>query len=167
MTVKCAAGTEGGPGSEPQFRTTLWLFFARVLLCWVALAFLPFSRVKGGYHYRPVRGELASVTRKGGRVWYWMYYDLCITAGCLVLIFLIYTENKTDWVQNAQLFHVKVLYGMLSFPWVFLRLPMMYSLILALKPSKYNRAGETVRPATGKEKAAARAARRGKVVPAS
>ena len=75
MTVKCAAGTEGGPGSEPQFRTTLWLFFARVLLCWVALAFLPFSLVKGGNHYRPVRGELASVTRKGGRVWYWMYYD--------------------------------------------------------------------------------------------
>ena len=76
MTVKCAAGTEGGPGSEPQFRTTLWLFFARVLLCWVALAFLPFSRVKGGYHYRPVRGELASVTRKGGRV------DFCSSLSC-------------------------------------------------------------------------------------
>ena len=67
--------SSGAPGSEPAFRQTVWLFFARFFLCWVALALLPWSAVKGGYHYEPVRGELASVTRKGGRVWYWMYYD--------------------------------------------------------------------------------------------
>ena len=40
------------------------------------------------------------------------------------------------------------------------------SLILSLKPTNYNRAGETVRPATRKEMAAARDARHGKVGPA-
>ena len=160
----CSAGA---PGSEPAFRATLWLFFARVLLCWVALGLLPWSAVKGGYHYEPVRGELASVARKGGRVWYWMCYDLVVAAGCLALVAVIYDRpGGADWVQNAQLFHVKVLYGMLSFPWMVLKLPMMYSLILALKPTNYNRAGETVRPATGREMAAARDARRGKVGPA-
>ena len=160
----CSAGA---PGSEPAFRATLWLFFARVLLCWVALGLLPWSAVKGGYHYEPVRGERASVARKGGRVWYWMCYDLVVAAGCLALVAVIYDRpGGADWVQNAQLFHVKVLYGMLSFPWMVLKLPMMYSLILALKPTNYNRAGETVRPATGREMAAARDARRGKVGPA-
>ena len=164
--------SDGAPGSEPAFRETLWLFFARVLLCWVALGLLPWSAVKGGYHYEPVRGELASVTRKGGRVWYWMYYDLAIFAGCMALIYFIFTQDGADglggtnWVVNAQLFHVKVVYGMLSFPWVILKLPMMYSLILSLKPTKYNRRGETVRSATGKEMAAARDARHGKVGPA-
>ena len=159
--------SDGAPGSEPAFRETLWLFFARVLLCWVALGLLPWSAVKGGYHYEPVRGELASVARKGGRVRYWMYYDLVVAAGCLALVIFIYDQpGGTDWVQNAQLFHVKVLYGMLSFPWMVLKLPMMYSLILSLKPTNYNRAGETVRPATGKEMAAARDARHGKVGPA-
>ena len=158
--------SSGAPGSEPKFRETLWLFFARFLLCWVALALLPWSAVKGGYHYEPVRGELASVTRKGGRVWYWMYYDLAIFLGCMALIYFIFTQpGGTDWVVNAQLFHVKVVYGMLSFPWVILKLPMMYSLILSLKPTKYNRRGETVRSATGKEMAAAREARKGKVSP--
>ena len=163
--------SDGAPGSEPAFRETLWLFFARVLLCWVALGLLPWSAVKGGYHYEPVRGELASVTRKGGRVWYWMYYDLAVFAGCMALIYFIFSQpgadglGGTNWVVNAQLFHVKVVYGMLSFPWVILKLPMMYSLILSLKPTKYNRAGETVRSATGKEMAAAREARKGKVSP--
>mgnify|MGYP004139693069 CR=1 FL=1 len=158
--------SSGAPGSEPAFRQTVWLFFARFFLCWVALALLPWSAVKGGYHYEPVRGELASVTRKGGRVWYWMYYDLAVFAGCMALIYFIFTQDGgTDWVVNAQLFHVKVVYGMLSFPWVILKLPMMYSLILSLKPTKYNRAGETVRSATGKEMAAAREARKGKVSP--
>ena len=159
--------SDGAPGSEPAFRATLWLFFARVLLCWVALGLLPWSAAKGGYHYEPVRGERASVARKGGRVWYWMGYDLVVAAGCLALVAVIYDRpGGADWVQNAQLFHVKVLYGMLSFPWMVLKLPMMYSLILALKPTNYNRAGETVRPATGREMAAARDARRGKVGPA-
>ena len=163
--------SSGAPGSEPKFRETVWLFFARFFLCWVALALLPWSAVKGGYHYEPVRGELASVTRKGGRVWYWMYYDLAIFAGCMALIYFIFTQDGADglggtnWVVNAQLFHVKVVYGMLSFPWVILKLPMMYSLILSLKPTKYNRRGETVRSATGKEMAAAREARKGKVSP--
>ena len=106
-----------------------------------------------------------------GRVWYWMYYDLAIFAGCMALIYFIFTQDGADglggtnWVVNAQLFHVKVVYGMLSFPWVILKLPMMYSLILSLKPTKYNRRGETVRSATGKEMAAAREARKGKVSP--
>ena len=94
-------------------------------------------------------------------------YDLVVAAGCLALVIFIYDQpGGTDWVQNAQLFHVKVLYGMLSFPWMVLKLPMMYSLILSLKPSTSHRAGETVRPATGREMAAARDARHGKVGPA-
>ena len=42
----------------------------------------------------------------------------------------------------------------------------MYTVVLHIKPTKYNRAGATVRPATAKEKRAARDARLGKVSPA-
>ena len=69
------------------------------------------------------------------------------------------------WVVNAQLFHLKALYGVLSFPWLLLKLPLADALVLALKPTKYNRAGQTVRPATAKERKAARAARLGQVAP--
>jgi hypothetical protein len=44
----------------------------------------------------------------------------------------------------------------LSFPWFILKLPLLYTVILGLKPTLYNRRGDTVRPANAKEKRAAR-----------
>ena len=84
------------PGSHPAFREALVLFLVRVALCWAALCLLPFATVKGGYRYEPLRGELRlkDVARKGGRVWYFMYYDAAVFGACVVMGYLVFLEGQ-------------------------------------------------------------------------
>ena len=144
------------PGNHPNFRVELLFFLVKGGLCWLALLMLPWSEVKGGRLYVPLKSD-PDLARKGGRVWNLMYYDLLVFAACLGLGLQVYADaDKPGWVQDAQLFHIKALYGVLSFPWFILKLPLLYTVILGLKPTLYNRRGDTVRPANAKEKRAAR-----------
>jgi hypothetical protein len=49
-----------------------------------------------------------------------------------------------------------MLYSMLAFPWVLLKLPLAYTVVLHLKPTGHNQSGEVVRLYNGKERRIAR-----------
>jgi hypothetical protein len=53
---------------------------------------------------------------------------------------------------RARVFWIRVLYGLLCFPWWILKMPMMFPIILHAHPTAYNRLGQTVPFANAKEK---------------
>ena len=70
--------------------------------------------------------------------------------------------DEPDHLVRARVYHIKMLYSVLSFPWLLLKLPLAFTLVLHLKPTGYNRRGQVVRKCNAKERKAARNRRRGK-----
>jgi hypothetical protein len=114
--------------------------------------FIPYSQQKGGSHITPSDGA----TKKGGRVFLWLYYDLLVFSIIVALgLTAFYNLSGLDAASEAfrstegkfknYLFWLKCLYGLLCAPWLVFSFPGMYTLILRLRPTAYNERGDTVR----------------------
>ena len=100
---------------------------------------------------------------------YLMAYDTVVFLACVGWgLFELYGRDPAldRHILLGRLFHLKILYSLLSLPWFLLKLPLAFTLCLHLKPTAYTRSGKTVRLATGKERAEARERRRTKAVAA-
>ena len=94
---------------------------------------------------------------KGGRLWLFMAYDTVLLATCIgVGVWTWYAVDEPEYKIRARVFHVKMLYSMCTFPWLLLSLPLAFTLVLHLKPTAYNQAGQVVRVASAKQRKAAR-----------
>ena len=91
-----------------------------------------------------------------------MWYDTIILLCCIGAgAFAWFGTAEPDHIVRARVFHIRMLYSVLAFPWLFLKLPLAYTLVLHLKPTGYNQAGQVVRKCNSKERHAARDKRRG------
>ena len=86
-----------------------------------------------------------------------MFYDTlilgCCVAGGAVAWF---ATDEAEYIARARVYHIRLLYSTLAFPWLLLKLPLAYTLVLHLKPTGYNESGEVVRLCNAKERRAAR-----------
>ncbi|KAL4502409.1 hypothetical protein ABPG72_011996 [Tetrahymena utriculariae] len=81
--------------------------------------------------------------KKGGRIKFFMIYDIFIFAICLALIIisLVYYKDSEDWQKYQFVYLMKTVYGFFNFPWlVFLFSPMM-KLLTKAKETGYDRYG--------------------------
>ncbi|EAR89534.2 transmembrane protein, putative (macronuclear) [Tetrahymena thermophila SB210] len=81
--------------------------------------------------------------KKGGRIKFFMIYDIFIFAICLALIILalIFYDDSEDWQKYQFVYLMKTVYGFFNFPWlVFLFSPMM-KLLTKAKETGYDRYG--------------------------
>jgi len=164
MYVDCASKVESscdqtGPGSHDGFYLEVCFFLLKLVLVWIAALLVPYSERKGGKLYKPLPCDEAvspSLSRKGGRIRIWLCFDLLAFAavvGLGVYSHMFHIKNDTEWISKSHLYWLKAIYGVLSAPWIILKLPMMFVLVLHVKPTAYNRRGETVRLATSDERA--------------
>ena len=165
----CAEG--GAPGSAPAgFEFGLYGAILQSLVCWGAMGLLPWATPKGGKLYEVPKGVVggrqpiadSSITTKGGRLWYFMWYDTLILLACAGgVAFAWFGTEEPDHIVRARTYHIKMLYSVLTLPWLLLKLPLAYTLVLHLKPTGYNKQGQVVRLCNAKERKAARDKRLG------
>ena len=155
---------EAAPGSSPAgFEFGVIGALLQAASCWLAMAFLPWASPKGGMLYdvpsaASRRMDHATIAKtKGGRLWYFMLYDTLILAACVGGgAFAWYATDEPGYVARSRVYHIRMLYSMLAFPWFLLKLPLAYTFVLHLKPTGYNQSGEVMRLCNGKERRIAR-----------
>ena len=180
----------GAPGSNPAgFEFGLLGALVQSVCCWVAMCLLPWASPQGGKLYdlsadlsrRTVERRssptapkgrglwhlcVCGATSKGGRLWYFMWYDTIILLCCIAGgAFAWFGTTEPDHIVRSRVFHIRMLYSIMAFPWLILKLPLAYTLVLHLKPTGYNQAGQVVRLCNSKERRAARDKRAGLAVP--
>ena len=160
--------TTAAGSNPPGFEFGLIGALVQSVCCWLAMACLPWASPRGGRLYELPAGlfrhtQPASLAKtKGGRLWYFMLYDTLILAACVGGgAYAWFGTNEPDYIVRSRVFHIRMLYSTLAFPWLLLKLPLAYTLVLHLKPTGYNRAGEVVRMCNSKERRIARNERLG------
>ena len=156
-----------GPGSSAGLGVELIAAAAQFALPWLAMALLPYSQRKGGRLFEalaseqrngagPVVNELdaGGLSRRGGRLVRWLCFDLCVFALCAGFAWQAWfvDDHESEWVRRSRLYWLRAAYGLGALPFLLLKLPAMFLLVLHVKPTAYNRRGETVRLATGDER---------------
>ncbi|KAL4470316.1 hypothetical protein ABPG74_011927 [Tetrahymena malaccensis] len=81
--------------------------------------------------------------RKGGRIKFFMIYDIFIFAICLTLIILalIFYDDTEDWQKYQFVYLMKTTYGFFNFPWLVFVFPPMMKLLTKAKETGYDRYG--------------------------
>jgi len=100
---------------------------------------------------------------RGGYLPYIMKYDMLCFGLTFALFILAITVrayrvegpnwNTYQWKFHADLYWLRVFYGLLNFPFIIFILPFVSDFLLHLKPTGYNRAGECVPMVKPKHKA--------------
>lgn len=114
--------------------------------------------------------EKARVVRK--RLQKFLYYELFVSVLCVaILAYAAFegagsqrgriTRDAHNWRLLTTVYMVKVFYGLASFPFLFLNLPVIGALITHAKPTGYTRMGECVPYAPATELPAAVAGQQG------
>jgi len=95
---------------------------------------------------------------KGGRLLPLLVLDTIVLLACVGwgLHTWFAETHLADHIVYARLWHIRMLYALLAAPWAVLQLPFMYTLVLHIKPTGYNAAGDVVRMASSAERKAAR-----------
>eukprot|EP00163_Fabomonas_tropica_P034162 TRINITY_DN933_c0_g1_i1.p1 TRINITY_DN933_c0_g1~~TRINITY_DN933_c0_g1_i1.p1 ORF type:complete len:364 (+),score=80.55 TRINITY_DN933_c0_g1_i1:916-2007(+) len=147
----------------------LGFFVLQIILSWAAFALLPYSYKKGAARLKLTSSEKKEMesygTRgccggrkfedRGGSLRRWVYYDTFLFA-CLVIAYIAYALvgpypihdkddfERNEWRVKADLYWMRTIYGLLSFPFFFFKMPVMSSILTHAKPTGYNRNGKTV-----------------------
>jgi hypothetical protein len=92
--------------------------------------------------------------KRGGHLRHLLYYDLFLfivviglgVAGAFTRIYKLGGGAflEWEWQFKADVYWLKTLYGLLSFPFMAFILPGLSALLLHVRPTAYNRAGQTV-----------------------
>jgi len=129
------------------------LFLVQWALIWVAFFMLPHSKAKGklkqvhrresDFNQHTVIGRFDF--SKGGRLKYFMLYDLCIFLVCMTLYLAVdLSYDFNDWQRKSNFLMAEIVYGLLSLPFVILALPLFKNLLTRSRETGYNRYGRCV-----------------------
>lgn len=146
----------------------LAFFCLQVILMWGAFICLPFSKKKGGPVFaHPLPSEMDPppskfcgmevYKRRGGRLGRWVFYDTFTfflaagliawaafaSAGAIIAKDPVVRKSH-EWELKTTFFFCKVIYGLLSFPWLLFQLPLAKQLFTHAKPTAYNKNGKTL-----------------------
>ena len=124
----------------------------QIILVWLSFLIIPCSIKKGLPKFRYESKEAAEIHedatkqgcckgRRGGRLGCFMIYELVITlfcvGMCLVMIFPLDQDDSTS--VRASVYFCKVIYGLLSFPFMIFAIPIISDLLTKTKATKYNK----------------------------
>ena len=151
------------PGLHLPFWPTAVQFALQIVLTWVSIALLPWSKKLGD------RRNIDSRTSTFGNLKYWLFYDtVCNVALVAIMVWAVIdtkaVEAGPESIPSMMQFAVwwcRILYGWMCLPWMFLQ-GFLYPLILHIKPTAYNAVGHCVPTANSKEKARARERKKNK-----
>lgn len=143
----------------------LCFFVAQVMLMWCAFLLLPYAEKRGGVRFKHHRrSEIFDSESKpgccgkpkykgrGGRIAGWIWYDTFVFVISVALVVAAIATDRVEydddhplyWKSRATFFWARVLYGLLSFPWVLFKLPFVFTLFTHARPTAYNRNGKTM-----------------------
>jgi len=148
--------TTHGPGLAISTYVDIPAFFSQIIVLWLAFFLLPCSQAKGSPKFRyqllpetKMESKCCCCTvdnSRGGRLKGFMFYDL-ITFLASVAIFLlcVFVGHATyDWQVKATYYFAKIIYGMLSLPWLVFALPMIPTVLTRSRPTAYDKEGNCV-----------------------
>eukprot|EP00924_Labyrinthula_sp_SR-Ha-C_P005795 maker-scaffold_14-snap-gene-5.67-mRNA-1 protein AED:0.36 eAED:0.38 QI:0/0/0/0.75/1/1/4/0/594 len=156
--------TSCGPQTKGDIDSAI--FFFQVFLVWISFFILPYSTqcceiddpsqaflldlsMKHGRRSIEVKARLG----KGGRLMALFWLDTLAVFLILALMSLIYYNFSEDsFKANTSYYWVRTIYGLLSFPFVVFKLPVLGGLLTAAKPTGYNQEGKTVLKISGDNK---------------
>eukprot|EP00937_MAST-01D_sp_MAST-1D-sp2_P003613 g3613.t1 len=163
---------DDGPGTlDPTPYASLAFVAVQWGLAWAAVLLLPRSRRKGGHLFAVLPadaragggavvqgGELARrdgsdvLSRRGGRIVPLLLLDLLAFAALAAAAGVVHAGDEPEWKKRSHYYWLRTAYGLCSLPWLVLKLPFMFTLVLHTMPTAYNRRGETVRTVGGSER---------------
>mmetsp|Transcript_66393 Transcript_66393/g.183379 ORF Transcript_66393/g.183379 Transcript_66393/m.183379 type:complete len:171 (+) Transcript_66393:1060-1572(+) len=94
----------------------------------------------------------AALNKRGGRLWYFIWYDIIIVALLIIFAAAVYATTSSaeqysgdrEWISKTRTYWLRALYGWLCLPWLLLKMPLAGSFLLHVKPTAYNPQGKTV-----------------------
>jgi hypothetical protein len=150
---------ENGPGVTEGWIFSVVTLTIHAVLCWVAFLMLCCAKKKGRIQMLTEKEEEEPVPccgdpSKGGGLRRFLWYDTFTVVLCLGLLLLaFYLQETTDvddvldlnnWLLQLNLYWIKVTYLLLAFPFLFLKLPFVDSVLLHARPTGYNPYGKCV-----------------------
>jgi len=135
-----------------------FFFLTQIALVWAAFFRLPYTkRPNEGHHlahqqqslsprkiYKDMFGNQIFMDRGGYLMKLWGYETIsfCII---LLLALIVVFSPLDDWQREALLFWVRTLYGLLSFPYIPFKVPLLANILLHTRRMGYDEDGKTVR----------------------
>mmetsp|Transcript_66396 Transcript_66396/g.183398 ORF Transcript_66396/g.183398 Transcript_66396/m.183398 type:complete len:238 (+) Transcript_66396:1060-1773(+) len=88
----------------------------------------------------------AALNKRGGRLWYFIWYDIIIVALLIIFAAAVYATTSSaeqysgdrEWISKTRTYWLRALYGWLCLPWLLLKMPLAGSFLLHVKPTAYN-----------------------------
>jgi hypothetical protein len=142
-----------GPGSNVSYYADLPAYFSQLLFLWLSFILLPCSKPKGKPKFRYTEGMMEDTkeesaccccsfsSQRGGRLKGFLIYDI-ITFAISVGVFLaIYFggESQQEWQIKTTFYFCKVIYGLLSFPFLIFAVPGMQLILTRSRPTAYDK----------------------------
>eukprot|EP01060_Flectonema_neradi_P041698 TRINITY_DN9982_c0_g1_i1.p1 TRINITY_DN9982_c0_g1~~TRINITY_DN9982_c0_g1_i1.p1 ORF type:complete len:467 (+),score=51.80 TRINITY_DN9982_c0_g1_i1:65-1465(+) len=147
----------------------LGIFVFQVILVWIAFLKIRTSQRKGGafylnQEYRRASGVAGPDTsaeevrekKTRRRLMKWLFFDVFVCLLCVGLALFaafngansshgrITRNGITNWRFEASLYMIKCIYGLLSFPFLFLKLPVLGALLSHARRTAYTPTGQCV-----------------------
>lgn len=126
-------------------------FILQVLLIWFAYLLIPCSKRKGVPLFKYKSKETEKMeneakkgccgARRGGRLGCFMVMEFINTIISLGIFFaMVYPLDQKDSISiRGSVYFCKVLYGLLSFPFIFFALPFFTTLMTKTKATRYDK----------------------------
>mmetsp|Transcript_12926 Transcript_12926/g.29348 ORF Transcript_12926/g.29348 Transcript_12926/m.29348 type:complete len:481 (+) Transcript_12926:138-1580(+) len=139
-----------GPGLAGRFSVIFGGWVLQVILVWTAWGCLCCSSDKGRSALKgTIQHEHTGTSKEGGYMRGFLIYDaVCFVVLCIVLfaIFVIAQKNAfNDWPVAHALFACQVIYGYLSMPFFFFKLPFLQNVLTHAVETAYDQEGRCVR----------------------
>eukprot|EP01017_Pseudomicrothorax_dubius_P008976 TRINITY_DN12990_c0_g1_i1.p1 TRINITY_DN12990_c0_g1~~TRINITY_DN12990_c0_g1_i1.p1 ORF type:complete len:524 (-),score=100.14 TRINITY_DN12990_c0_g1_i1:34-1605(-) len=147
-----------GPGSQINYFLDVIAEILKIALVWLCFLMLPYSKAKGRPKFR--YAKLADPTarhdeqclcctlniQRGGRLKGFMIYDIVTFIICVAGFFVItfVQDAKEEFQLKTTIFAMKMLYGILSFPFLIFLVPLLDQLLTRSRPTAYTRDGHCI-----------------------
>jgi hypothetical protein len=135
-------------------------FVLQIILIWLSFFFLFCSKSKGRPKFKYISKKQKAHEEqkedthcccccdfdlsKGGRLKCFMFYDLFTFGICVGLLFLFVFVKGTDmagdlWRIKSHVYFVRIIYGLLSFPFLVFQLPFIQNILTKSRPTAYDK----------------------------
>ena len=150
---------ESGPGVNMSIQVDIVSFFLQLILIWFSFLLIFCSKPKGKPKFKLTSHHLKKNVdliqedhccccdfniSKGGRLKCFMFYDLItfiLCVGIFLLCIFIGGKEKTGdlWRLKSHLYFVRIIYGLLSFPFLIFQLPFIQNILTKSRPTAYDK----------------------------
>jgi hypothetical protein len=155
ITIESDTCDVNGPGVTEGWVFSVVTLVIHAVLCWVAFLMLCCAKKKGRIQMLTEKEEEEPVPccgdpSKGGSLRRFLWWDTFTVVLCVGLLFLAMHLQELDpldfddWRYQLNLYWIKVTYLLLAFPFLFLKLPFVDSVLLHARPTGYNPYGKCV-----------------------